>query len=157
MLRAVIAVCSTALLVGCGGSAADDTKSGDNSSAAGSTSSAGACQEIPATVMDAIAEGLRLPTYSLGKGQAVPLPPDEGVLGATFVAAVHVKNGDATDTATLALGSLADNPGPINATDAFARLYFTWGEAAQEGSKARESQDALFQSASASSAAKCLE
>ncbi len=114
------------------------------------------CTALAPADIAAIAEGVKVTDTELTSGALVPLAVEAQQLGVTQVVAVRVSSPAGEDTAILGTGGEGSVVGPIVAADAFAKMYFTWGEAAQEGSPAGDFLDSLAVSDEAVQVKSCL-
>lgn len=112
------------------------------------------CVKIKRPFLNSIAEGLKFDDVKILKGRAVKLPKADQAFGVTYIAALKVKGADSPEKVTLGIGSPTE--GPIIAADNVARVFFDWGEAAQEDSPMGEYRDILFLTQQADTAKGCL-
>ena len=113
------------------------------------------CLPLGEAKLASIAEGLKVEAELL-RGAAVELPEDEQDLGIEYAAAVEVESDGDKSVVILGLSDAEPTTGMIMASDHVARLYFTWGDAAQDGSRAGNLRDRVFLTDAAKDAKRCL-
>ena len=113
------------------------------------------CIPLSEEKLSDIGEGLKLDAELL-EGYAVALPEEDQAIGVKYAAAIDLDSDG--DSALVVLG--ISDPEPVSgvtiAADDVARMYFTWGEATEEGSPAAEFRDWLKASDHARTAKKCI-
>lgn len=132
-----IVLTSALLVAGCGGSTSGPAADTD-------------CIALEPAMLEQIGGGLADPSLTVESGAAVELSEASQSFGYRYAVAVDV------DDETLILATGAVDDGPILAADNLARVYFTWGSAAEDGSPIGEWRDAMFVSDAAEAAVGCL-
>lgn len=149
-LQAVDAAALTIALVGCSGTSSTSTRAPRTPAPKPTTE----CSPLSADNITAITEGAK-PGVTLDQGVTLPLPDDLKQGPYTRVAAVKMDNPDDVDDTALFI--LGDDPlTAILAAGAVTQLYFTWGEAATDGSPIDDYRKSVFTSRTMSQAKACL-
>lgn len=116
----------------------------------GSSEPAADCIALDQAMLEQISDGLVDSSLTVESGAAVELSEVNQSFGYRYAVAVDVDD----ETPILASGSV--DSGPLLAADHLARVYFTWGGAAEDDSPIGEWRDAMFVSDAAEAAAGCL-